>query len=361
MKRFIFFVLLTALAVIFAPWLGPDAKAAEKTGGIDSIVFAVEMDEYYINGETPGVGMDAEAFIENGRTYVPVRYLCHALGVSDDNIAWDGETQKVTLVKNGDIVELAIGAKKLWLNGEPREMDVAPVLKSDPAWRTYLPARYVAEALDFKVDWDGNSRTVMCWPAEEDKPDISDLREYAGKPEMVRFIDDLHDQPIMKGSTGKDQHGNWMHQGWASPVLWHYPPDERPAGVEGVTYSWSKDILNIPIRHSEEVFLNLECKSIECEFLDISYEKIENNTEEIPRIRAIIEKLAPDVVDEVMNNFEEKRKLVLEATSHRNAGIAYKNAPVKSQNGTIFKIFGVIDQWAKHYNSVEMYIAKPCR
>ncbi|MBR5011119.1 MAG: copper amine oxidase N-terminal domain-containing protein, partial [Clostridia bacterium] len=33
------------------------------------------------------------------RTYLPVRAIANALGVSNDNIAWDGATSTATLVK----------------------------------------------------------------------------------------------------------------------------------------------------------------------------------------------------------------------------------------------------------------------
>lgn len=39
-------------------------------------------------------------------------------------------------------------------------MDVVPVLY-DKNWRTYIPARFVSEALDRKVVWDGGNRAVM--------------------------------------------------------------------------------------------------------------------------------------------------------------------------------------------------------
>ena len=40
-------------------------------------------------------------------------------------------------------------------------MDTVPVIKNG---RTFLPARYVAEALGYKVDWDGNSQKVIISP-----------------------------------------------------------------------------------------------------------------------------------------------------------------------------------------------------
>ena len=45
------------------------------------------------------VALDSPAIIESGRTYLPVRAIANALGVSNDNIAWNGATSTATLVK----------------------------------------------------------------------------------------------------------------------------------------------------------------------------------------------------------------------------------------------------------------------
>lgn len=98
--------------------------------------------------------MDVSPFASSGRTFVPVRFLANALGVSDEGIRWDGEKQMVTLVLDKTIVDLTLGSKELLINGEATLMDVTPVAKSG---RTFLPARFVAEAFGYQVDWDPQS------------------------------------------------------------------------------------------------------------------------------------------------------------------------------------------------------------
>ncbi|MBQ8837621.1 MAG: copper amine oxidase N-terminal domain-containing protein [Clostridia bacterium] len=51
----------------------------------------------YINGEAKI--LDAAPINRNNRTMLPVRFLANALGVSNDNIAWDAATNTATLVK----------------------------------------------------------------------------------------------------------------------------------------------------------------------------------------------------------------------------------------------------------------------
>ncbi|SHJ15497.1 stalk domain-containing protein [Desulfofundulus thermosubterraneus] len=98
--------------------------------------------------------MDAETFTEDGRTYVPVRYLGDALGTE---IKWDGATQTVTLIKNNVTVKLVVGNKVINVNGQSKQMDVAPLVRGG---RTYLPARYVAEAFGYRMGWDPAAQTV---------------------------------------------------------------------------------------------------------------------------------------------------------------------------------------------------------
>lgn len=181
MKKFLAFILFVALSVIFIPWLHParaeQVDVYENNKLVKSVVFAIEMDEYFINNQKPGIKMDAKAFIENDRTYVPVRYLGYALGLAEKDINWDSGMQKATL-KGMSVLEMTIGKKEIVTDGVAMSIDVAPLLKSEPAWRTYLPARYVAEGLGYEVAWDAATQTVICWPKGEPQPDVSAVQEY---------------------------------------------------------------------------------------------------------------------------------------------------------------------------------------
>lgn len=55
------------------------------------------------------------------------------------------------------VVEMWIGKKQYAVNGQQREMDVAPFIQGG---RTFVPVRFVAEGLGAKVDWFGDERKV---------------------------------------------------------------------------------------------------------------------------------------------------------------------------------------------------------
>lgn len=83
-----------------------------------------------------------------GRTMVPMRGLFESLGAQ---VEWVAETQTI-LATRGDLeVRLQIGSNAAIVNGVTRPMDVAPAIQQD---RTYVPLRFVAEALNASVNWD---------------------------------------------------------------------------------------------------------------------------------------------------------------------------------------------------------------
>ncbi len=98
---------------------------------------------------------DAQPFIDvNGRTQTPARFIGEELGAT---VTWDGTAQKATFVKGSNKLILYIGKKEYELDGKKLEMDTAALLQEG---RTFVPARYVAEAFGATVRWDSVIRTV---------------------------------------------------------------------------------------------------------------------------------------------------------------------------------------------------------
>jgi len=98
---------------------------------------------------------DTEPTIMNGRTMVPMRKIFETLGA---DVSWDGEARKVTAVRDGVTVELAIGKDTALINGEAMKLD-APAMIRDG--RSFVPLRFVAEALNCDVSWDAGNRRAM--------------------------------------------------------------------------------------------------------------------------------------------------------------------------------------------------------
>jgi FKBP-type peptidyl-prolyl cis-trans isomerase len=117
-----------------------------------SLAFADNRISLAVNGQTIQCSQPPQ--IINGRTLVPLRDLDDALGAQT---AWDANTQQVTVSNTVYNIAMTIGSTTLTVNGQAQTMDVAPVIIGG---KTFLPARYVAEALGCQVTWDTTSQTV---------------------------------------------------------------------------------------------------------------------------------------------------------------------------------------------------------
>ncbi|MBQ3054479.1 MAG: hypothetical protein IJC88_00050 [Oscillospiraceae bacterium] len=109
-------------------------------------------------GNTPSVfieGMfvtfpDAQPFIdEEGRTQIPIRILAEELNCQ---VTWNPHTQGITLIStDGVVITTKIGDDKLFVDGQKIQMDTTARIIGN---RTYLPLRFLSEALRFNVFWE---------------------------------------------------------------------------------------------------------------------------------------------------------------------------------------------------------------
>ena len=92
---------------------------------------------------------DAQPFVdENGRTQVPIRAVSEML---DCKVDWDDTSKTATITKeNGDVVKVTLGSDVLTVNNKLSQMDTTAIIKDD---RTFIPVRFVAEALGLEVEW----------------------------------------------------------------------------------------------------------------------------------------------------------------------------------------------------------------
>jgi len=97
---------------------------------------------------------DVPPLLRAGRTLVPLRAIFEWLGAKVD---YEAGTQGITATKGAHVVHLRIGSANASVDGEAVELDVAAL---ETHGRTFVPLRFVSEALDAKVDWDAGSRTV---------------------------------------------------------------------------------------------------------------------------------------------------------------------------------------------------------
>ncbi len=137
--------------------------------GQTAIIFTVGQKSYAVGRQS--FAMDASPFISNGRVLVPVRYLSNALGAQ---ISWgwgvlapsDTLTKVINIARGMTEVSLTIGSNVMGLTisggneatvTKTNQIDVAPVIING---RTYLPARYVADAFGCTICWNEEAQTI---------------------------------------------------------------------------------------------------------------------------------------------------------------------------------------------------------
>lgn len=124
---------------------------------MSTAVFADNSPSVYLNGEKMSFTDNVNPYIdsESGRTLIPMRDIYQAIGAV---VQWDEDTRTAIAVKGDTYVTVQIGSTKAFVNSEEHTLDVAGVITND---RTFLPLRFVVEAMGAQVEWDNENYAVM--------------------------------------------------------------------------------------------------------------------------------------------------------------------------------------------------------
>lgn len=125
------FILLFSVAVFFSFTL----SAAAQTRSFIIILI-----------DNQPVRTDVVAFKQDDRVVVPLRYIAEALGCQVSFIEPNG----LLLTQGNTEISLFEGKRTYFINDSVRQMDVAPFMQN---YRTFVPVRFVAEALNSQVKW----------------------------------------------------------------------------------------------------------------------------------------------------------------------------------------------------------------
>ena len=167
MKKVFFSLILT---IIMAVGMMPTGSAF--------VPATSEQVEVLLNDEY--IQFDQSPVIINGRTLVPIRAVCEALGA---DVYWHDVGKGIIIVKNEIKLFLTIGENSLQKmtvtdfsellecieNADDNfiddiKLDVSPQIINN---RTVLPIRAVCEALGAEIDWDEKNNTVVITCSKE--------------------------------------------------------------------------------------------------------------------------------------------------------------------------------------------------
>lgn len=88
------------------------------------------------------------------RTLVPMRTIFEKLGA---NVAWDDTTRTITVKKGTTVITMKPGVASAIVNGQTVTLEVPSLIYNN---RTFVPLRFVSQALGNDVKWNDQTRTV---------------------------------------------------------------------------------------------------------------------------------------------------------------------------------------------------------
>lgn len=101
---------------------------------------------------------DVPPIMVQNRILVPFRAIAQSTGA---NVHWDTTTRRVIVQKNKKTIILQVQSRAATINGQSVTLDVPPIIHQG---RTFVPVRFVSEALDANVQWTGQEVRIS-WNA----------------------------------------------------------------------------------------------------------------------------------------------------------------------------------------------------
>lgn len=114
-----------------------------------SHAFAIDL---YVDGEK--LAPETAPVMINNRTLVPLRCIFEALQAE---VNWDNATKTATASKGDLTVSITINATTARINKDQVDLDTPAIIQNGS---TMVPVRFVSEALNADVRWDGQTQTV---------------------------------------------------------------------------------------------------------------------------------------------------------------------------------------------------------
>lgn len=138
MKRLLFSVIILCFILPITTFAAEMQYTALYVGSSKAFVNDIQKQ---IDADNP----DVAVFVENDRSYVPVRFISESY---DGQVEWTEKTQTVNIKFADRAISLTIGKPEIIINGETQKLDVAPIVRND---RTFLPLRACTEAIGKEV------------------------------------------------------------------------------------------------------------------------------------------------------------------------------------------------------------------
>jgi hypothetical protein len=200
------------------------------SASLAAVLLAVHPASAQVTVDVNGNALDFSTapIIQDGRVFVPLRGVFERLGASVDY-----SNGLITATgSDGRTISLTIGSTQATISGQPETIDVAPFIVSSS---TFVPLRFISQALGASVNWDENDHVVSIAMAGASTNDIQyqapindNETEYAPPPIPQ------YDQPYAPAANDIWQPGYWA---WGSYGYYWVPGTWVAAPQTG--YLWT--------------------------------------------------------------------------------------------------------------------------
>ena len=174
------------------------------------------------------LSFDVPPQIINNRTMVPLRAIFEALGASVD---WNQETKTVTSTKGDTTIKLTIDSNTMYVNGNTVTLDTPACVVND---RTLVPVRAISEAYKTKVDWNGDTKTVIISNINSESNEMSQSTSTSNIEQSSENAYTILKQYIMTEGTYIEEQKNFgffEKTGYNQDICFVFTPEPEYAGI----------------------------------------------------------------------------------------------------------------------------------
>ncbi|MBI9011150.1 MAG: N-acetylmuramoyl-L-alanine amidase [Clostridiales bacterium] len=154
-------MLLMTTSVAFANKF-MEIEFVELMDGKDGSVAEYNVVNLLIDGDDVFADVPAVLYELDGytRTLVPISFITEKIGAG---IAWNGDTQEVTITHDGNKIVLTVESSKAVVNGKTYNLPngvPAKLMAYEGNYRTMVPVKFISEHLGYEIFWQGETKTV---------------------------------------------------------------------------------------------------------------------------------------------------------------------------------------------------------
>lgn len=123
---------------------------------------------------------DARPFAdENGRLFVPVKFVAEALGAT---VEWDAATQTVTVTRGRISASITAGETDMKILGVGKKLDAPPIILEG---RTFVPLSFISTVFGSEVSWSVSTGAAIITDSGEDVYKIGDFSIVIAEEDML--------------------------------------------------------------------------------------------------------------------------------------------------------------------------------